>query len=425
MSNLLKTAMVEPIEANRERIKSLLSGLDGLWMEAECSRYEYFPEVISNSDIDIGIVGLDSDPQRAIKLIAEIRRINSKCAVLAVSNTQDGNLILQAIRAGAREFLTAPVQFEDLTGAIERLEQSGQGASGFKQRASQVICVGGATGGVGCTSIAVNLACQLASRPTNSVALVDLDLVLGDVDVFLDVIPQYSLLDVTENVARLDKEMLHRSVVKHRSGLFILPRPLELHDAANLNPEDLRRVISLLKASFSHVVIDLSKSYSANDLAAIEQANDTLMVFQTDVPCLRNLIRLLTSLESRQEFQNKVRAVANRTGLNNHQINPKKIRESIGRDIYFQIPNDYRSVIESRNNGVPLITQAPKAMVTLAIAELAAKLTGDPSHTPQPSRVTAGRVGGAGSWLSFWPGKKESGVASQTPDVPETVEPTG
>ena len=155
----------------------------------------------------------------------------------------------------------------------------------------------GVTGGVGTTSVAVNLGCALAADERNSVALVDLDMCLGDADVFLDTIPDYTLVDVAQNVTRLDFTLLKRSLTKHSSGLYLLPRPVRLEDVPLVTPEDLSRVIGLLKATFSHVILDLSKSYNALDMVALEQANHVLLVTQLDLPCLRNVVRLMMSLE--------------------------------------------------------------------------------------------------------------------------------
>ncbi len=239
-----------------------------------------------------------------------------------------------------------------------------------------MIAVAGATGGVGCTSIAVNIGCNLAADPNNSVALVDLDLALGDADVFLDSIPDYSLLDVTENVSRLDFQLLRKSLTKHSSGLYLLPRPVQLQDLAAINPESLRRVIGLLKASFTHVVIDTSKSFTEVDLTAMELVNEVALIVQLDLPCLRNMVRLLMSFQEMDNIRDKVKVVVNRMGLESGQISLKKARDTIGRDVFHQIPNDYRTMVEMRNNGVPLIEQAPKAPITQSILQLTDMLVG-------------------------------------------------
>ena len=126
-------------------------------------------------------------------------------------------------------------------------------------------------------------------------ALVDLDLCLGDADVFLDTIPDYTLVDVAQNVTRLDFSLLKRSLTKHSSGVYLLPRPVQLEDVGLVGADDLQRVIGLLKATFTHLVLDLSKGYTPIDLVALEMATHILLVTQLDLPCLRNVVRLMMS----------------------------------------------------------------------------------------------------------------------------------
>jgi len=404
MSNVLRLAIVDPKDDTRERLKAMLLGMDIVWLEAECSRYEFFPDVISQSKPDVGVISLDADANKAISLLERMRVDSPDCAILAVSSTTDGQLILRAMRAGAKEFLTLPATLEEMMSALSRIADSKYGGADGKSRSSKIIAVAGSCGGVGCTSLAVNLGCVLAANSENSVALVDLDLAIGDADVFLDTIPDYSLVDVTQNIARLDFQLLKRSLTKHSSGLYLLPRPVQLQDVALITPEMLRRVFGLLKATFTHIVIDVSKGFTATDLAAFEFANDVLMVAQLDLPCLRNLVRLLMSFDEIEGLREKLKIVVNRVGLESGQIKLKKATETIGREIFYQIPNDYRTMIEVRNNGVPLLEQAPKAPITLAIQGLAELLSGAPSN----NSVVTGEdpsASGSSSWLNFWPNK--------------------
>lgn len=410
MSNVLRLALVDPQDSSRETLKKMLLGMDIVWLEAECSRYEFFPDVVSQSSPDVGVVSLDSNPEKAVALMERIRTEAPDCAMLAVSSSSDGQLILRSMRAGAKEFLTLPTSLEDMMSALDRIAEAKFGGSaGGSARSSKVIAVAGASGGVGCTSLAVNLGCVLAASPQNTVALVDLDMAIGDADVFLDSIPDYSLVDVTQNVARLDFQLLKRSLTKHASGLYLLPRPVQLQDVSLITPESLNRVFGLLKATFTHIVIDVSKGFTATDLAAFEFANDVLMVVQLDLPCLRNLVRLQMSFDEIEGLRDKLKIVVNRVGLESGQIKLKKARETIGRDIFHQIPNDYRTMIEVRNNGVPLLVQAPKAPITLAMQELAVLLTGSKTASSSDAEMEAeASTGGANSWLSFWPNKSKS-----------------
>ncbi len=294
------------------------------------------------------------------------------------------------------------MQIEDLLAALSRISERRFGHGENRLRGSQVIAVAGAAGGVGTTSLAVNLGCLLAQDPQNSVALMDLDLCLGDADVFLDTIPDYTLVDVAQNVTRLDFTLLKRSLTKHSSGLYLLPRPVQLEDISLITRDDLQRVIGLLKATFTHLVLDLSKAYTATDLIALEMANHILLTTQLDLPCLRNVVRLTMSFGNMEGMADKVKIVVNRVGLENGQITLKKAEETIGKKIFWQLPNDYRSMIEARNNGVPLIESAPKAAITQSLLAMAKSLAGNEEAAEEDAAGKKPRLTGL---FKLWPAK--------------------
>jgi pilus assembly protein CpaE len=402
MSNVLRIAIVDPNDASRENLKSVLLGLETVWLEAECSRYAFFVDVVEQTKPDIGFIAMDSDPQRAVKLIHETLLKAPNCSILVSSSSTDGRLILESMRAGAKEFLTEPLRAEDLVTALQRVKRQNGGNVGAASHKAhcQVFAVAGATGGVGTSSIAVNLACALAADPSNSVVLVDLDVALGDADVFLDTIPEYTLADIAQNVERLDLTLLKKSLTVHSSGVHLLPRPMQLEDIKMITPEKLQRVIGLLKTSFTHLVLDTSKSYSDLDMLALRSADEVLMVTQLDLPCLRNVVRLLMTFDDDEALRQKVKVVVNRYGQDGGQISLKKARDTIGRDVYWQIPNDYRVMVEVRNNGVPLLQHAPKAVITQSIGQLADALCGkqtDEDATDSKSR----------RWLNLWPSQSK------------------
>lgn len=373
MSGALRISICDPKESTRESLKKFLIGMEKVWLEADCSRYEFFDEIVEKTTPDVALIDLDSDDAVALQLIDTVTKKFPACSIIAVSARSDGQLILGAMRAGAKEFLNSPVQIEELIGALDRVSSSLAG-EGRSSKSGTVISIAGASGGVGTTSVAVNLACSLAKSPENNVVLVDLDLALGDADVFLDMIPDYTLLDVAQNISRLDLALLRKSLTKHESGVYLLPRPVQLDDVETISSDDFKKVVSLLKASFSHLVIDLSKAYSPLDLTALQASQHILLLTQLDLPCLRNVVRLMSSLESYSGVAEKVRIVVTRNGMDRSQISTAKAEETIDREIFWRIPNDYSAVSASRNNGLPLLEHAPKAAVTTAIDELARKL---------------------------------------------------
>ena len=145
--------------------------------------------------------------------------------------------------------------------------------------------------------------------------------------------------------------------------------------------------MSRCEASFTHMILDLSKSYSALDIVALKSAKDVLLVTQLDLPCLRNVVRLMASFGEVDTLKDKIKIVVNRVGLDAGAISLKKAQETMGREIYWQLPNDYKTMADVRNNGVPLIEQAPRAGITQAMLALVDNLTGEPATAPQHERT--------------------------------------
>jgi pilus assembly protein CpaE len=376
-----RIAIVDPSDVSREALRNVLLGMESIWLEAECARYEFFLEVISQSIPDVAVVSLDSDQGKALQLIAEMTAELPDVPILAISARGDGQAILQALRNGAKEFLTVPVVLEDLLKALARLQrgrpngEKGNGAESPAKMESVVIAVLGSRGGVGCTSIAVNLGATLAQDPAHNAALIDLDLALGDADVALELTADYTLADVALNIERLDLQFLRRSLSKHASGLSLLPHPVQMEDAALIREDHLQRVIGLLRASYTHLVLDLSKSFSPTDVTALRMADLILLVAQLDLSSLRNVVRMLATLGNEDSLASKVQIVFNRVGSDT-DISLKKAEETIGKPVYWQIPNEPKPLMESRNMGVPLLTLAPKCKVQQSIAALAERVCG-------------------------------------------------
>src|SRR5437660_8459385 len=157
MKDVQRIAIVDPSDATREPLRNLLLGVEAVWLEAECSRYEFFIDVARQSCPDAVVIALDADHGKALQLIQQLTVEFPHMPILAISSRGDGQSILQALRAGAKEFLTAPVVLEELLLALQRLRHSrasagdGSGTSnGATRSESLVLSIVGSKGGVGC-----------------------------------------------------------------------------------------------------------------------------------------------------------------------------------------------------------------------------------------------------------------------------------
>ncbi len=393
-----RIAIVDPNEATRESLRGFLLSVDFVWLEAECARYEYFYDVINASKEsmpDLAIVHLDSDKPRALQMIGEISVKYPKLQILTIS--KDHQALLLSLQRGAKYFLTDPVVLEDLLSALQRsvgesANSSGdsgsmsQASGGFARQVTQstVIAILGSRGGVGTTSIAVNLAATLASDPENKVALIDLDLAMGDADIAIEVdgMDNISIADLARNIERLDMNFLKRALVKHApTGLSILRHPLEIQDMAVIHESHVERIVNLLKISYTHLILDLSKSLLPTDLMGLRLADTILLVAQLELSSLRNVVRLMHLLNNTQEnLGERVKVVVNRVGSEavEEGISLKKAEEVIGKAFYWQIPNDSKAVMAARVAGQPLVKANPKCRAQQSIYGLAQSLSGKP-----------------------------------------------
>jgi pilus assembly protein CpaE len=375
---MLRIAIVDPSDFSRDPLRSLLLGVDFVWLEAECARFEFFAEVISQSMPDLAVVVLDADRNRALQTITQLAATFPHMPILAIGS--DHQALLQSLQRGAKYFLTQPVVLEELLTTLRRAQSElGLGSQNGtpNPRATQhgeVCAIMGCRGGVGCTSLAVNLGTSLAANKENRSILIDLDMALGDADICLDMVPDHTLTDLALNIERLDMNFLKRSMMVHEAtGLSLLSHPLRIEDIGIVHEEHLSRIINLLKVSYTHLILDLSKALMPTDFAALRLADHILLVTQLDLSSLRNAVRVMMALGLEEEIHRKVRVVVNRVGSDYQEANIslKRAEETIGLPIFWQIPNDSKAMLGARAEGLPLIVHSPKSRAQQSIAGLA------------------------------------------------------
>ena len=387
MASVQRVVIVDPTEETRENLRNTLVALDSVYLEAECARYEFFPDVVKQSEPNLAIVTVDDDPEAAVALIRKMAAEAPGMNLIAASGRADGQFILKVIRAGAKEFLALPVDLAELQEIFRRLR--GDGGGGGDE--SQVYAFAGSRGGSGVTSLATNFGCNLARDEENSVALVDLDLTLGDADVCLDIVPDYTLTDVAQNIDRIDLQLLKRSLSRHDSGLHLLPHPVQIDDAQYIQAEHVARVVHLLRMAFTHVILDLSKGFNAIDFASMAAADEILLVTQLDVSSLRNVVRIMPALNAEGNLGERVTVVANKVGGREGEIDAKRAEETIDQTIEFQIPYDSKTMMGARKNGVPLYEHAPKSRLYQAVADMTHALAyGDAEAAGEPAKSKKG-----------------------------------
>lgn len=289
--------------------------------------------------------------------------------VIVVSQTKDSDLILRAMRSGAREFVVDSdideIQMAVRAQAVD-LESHPDGS---------VITVFPAKGGVGATMIATNLAGALQRRGLR-VCLIDLDLHLGDVVSFMDIAGSYSIGDLLSNLARLDRDLLETSITKHSSGVAVLAHSGKMEEAEHIKPADIGKLLAVLRQHYDRVIVDGVRGFDEMALAALDASQVLLMVMTQDVPAIRNGQRCLELFGRLGYDQQKVKLILNRYQKAS-KITLEVIADTLKVPVAHTISNDFVSIIDAINRGVLLVEAAPRARLTQDIADLAPIVSGE------------------------------------------------
>ena len=323
------------------------------------------------SEISLVVVALPPDIERALMLLPIVAKA-APGKVLAVGPTADAKLVLRALRAGAVDYADAADLEVDLEAAIQRLTAATEAA----QEPGKLIAVLSPNGGGGSSTLAVNVAAALAKQH-KSVGLIDLKLESGDLAALLDLKPTFTLSDLCQNSARLDRVMFERSLVSHESGIHLLAPPQELADVAHVHAETVGLALTLARASFPYVVVDLDHSFHEEQLVVLRQSDVILVVFRLDFISLRNVRRTLEYMELLGISQQNVRLIANRHGQS-QEVPLSKAEEALGTKVAHAVPDDPKAVNRANNHGVPVIFSAPSAKVSKSFGAIASSVNGKP-----------------------------------------------
>jgi pilus assembly protein CpaE len=324
-------------------------------------------KVSGQADLAIVVMGPDAD--RSLSVLAGLRA-SSAARVLAVGEASDPKLLIRALRSGADSYVDRDDLSIQLRDALARY----RGSLGGQHETGRLIAVLAPSGGSGSSTIAANVAAVLAKEHKQT-ALLDLKLEAGDLAALLDLKPTYTLADLCQDVARVDRTLFERSLVKHSSGVNLLAPTRQLSDARQITPEGVAHVVNLARAGFPYVIADLDHSYDDEQVEVLMQADIILLVLRLEFASLRNARRALEHLEALGIDKGRIRLVINRYGQA-REVPAAKAEDALGVKIFHYIPDEPKTVMRACNNGVPFVLDAPATRVSKSLAKLSAEVNG-------------------------------------------------
>lgn len=350
-----------------------LGRLPGFRVSARSSEYQQGLKALREADCDLAIVLLGAEPAFGYAMIEEVHRNAPSTHVLALSRDENPETIIKAMRAGADEFLPLPVTQNALlkvcikVSEIRRVNSPNTGPRGA------VWMVHSPKGGAGVTTVVANLgfALRAAGRDT---ALVDLDCASGDLALFLNITPAYTLRDIVTNSKRLDSLFLQGSMSRHGSGLELLAAPAQLpgEPPMELSDEQTRAVLELLRTMHEVTIVDTPHTPTPATRAAILAADRVLLLTELTVPSLRRCLRTLDWMrEEGIDPENKIELVVNKFSNRPVEVPPAEAAKTLKLTIRATLPRDDVSALTAINKGLPLAEVGASQPLAKAIAALA------------------------------------------------------
>ncbi len=282
--------------------------------------------------------------------------------------------VLKCVRAGAQEFLARPVDSGEAKQAIERLMRvTAAGAS----TAGKIIAVFSNKGGTGTSTLAVNLAVELAQVTGQGVALADFDSQAGEVSLFLNLQPTRTIADLVTGQGKIDSAVVQAALVKHPSGVYVLCEPERPEQTESITGTRVHDILGQLTSSFPYVVCDLSHSFNDVSLEVFDGARHILVVTLLNLPAIRSARRCLDVFRQLNYLrdEDKVRLVINRY-LPSRDIDVSQLEETLHYPVYWKVPNDYATVIDAVNSGLPVHEVNADSEVARSLRGLAADIAG-------------------------------------------------
>jgi pilus assembly protein CpaE len=410
MADPIRVLIVDDIPETRDHLTKLLSfesdievvGAAASGAQALELAAQLLPGVVL---MDINMPDMDG--------IAATERMSAEvpdAAVVMMSVQGEADYLRRSMLAGAREFLVKPFSSDELTASIRQvysreMEKASRraaapvmapggptaaaGGGGNRDRDGQIVAIFSPKGGVGRTTIAVNMAIAAATELGQTVVLVDASFQFGDVGVLLNLNPKNkSIADLVPELEAGEPESLDTFVINHSAGVRVLLAPPSPEMAELITPTVVKRVLEALRREHDLVIVDCTSWFNETTLAILDVADTVLTVLSLEITSIKNMRLFLEVADQLGYEQNKVKLVLNRAD-SSLGIRVTDVENSIGRKVDHTIVSDGRSVVYALNRGVPFFLSNREAQVSQDILRLAASVAGERASESAEERPKA------------------------------------
>jgi pilus assembly protein CpaE len=340
----------------------------------------------------LAVVDIRTGSARGVDAIERFRSSWPSATIFAIASAAEPDQILQAMRAGANEYLAWSVDQggpldSAFPAAVHRAVERAKPKDG--SRSSSVLSFFGVKGGVGTTTIAVNSAIEIARMSKRPTLIIDMHQFLGEVALFLGVRPRFTLVDALDNLHRLDSEFLRELVVKHKTGLDILAGGEQSDRPSAHDGPSFEQLLQILGRTYDFIVIDAGLLTSPCTDIAVYAADTVYVVANPDIASVRNAHRVVDRMVQLGAGRDRLKLLLNRLS-DDHEIGPKHIESTLGHSVHTIFPSDYNVVASAPNSGVPLTLSnhsALAAQFTALTKQIVSPGMDEPAAEPPRARA--------------------------------------
>ena len=413
MAQTVRTILFTANTAESPELRRILTSMPFLRIVAELDEPSLLPQAVSQFPCDLLIADLDPGAPVVIECLSQLREIKPDLNIFALSSQTEGDVVLRAMKAGVKEFLVKPLNVEELEQSVTRIA----GEQTDTKNPGKLISILGSAGGVGGTTIATNLAVELADLVGGSekVALVDLDFRFGHIATLLDIQGQYTVADLCATHEELEPEMILQALIKHETGLYVLRRPHSFAQAEMITAAHCATVLTGLQEMCDYVVVDGPTRHDPGARSVLDAADHVLMILQLLVTSVRNTDRMIQELTAQGFNPDRISLIFNRLGRTSGHLEVAQVETILDRKMFASVSDDWKTISASINIGQPLKLYDDRSKVREEIRSIAMMI-----HCPETAADPSKKGGILGKLFSR-SGSERGGDTEGR--LPETASP--
>jgi pilus assembly protein CpaE len=327
--------------------------------------------IARETKIDLVFLDFASQEKDRMNLAKRIKKIQPETEIFMIGPAKDPDLILEGMRAGASDYLSYPFETDGVAVSVtQAMERSGSLAKG-----AETVSVFSLKGGVGVSTIAMNLADQVHTLTHDRVLLFDLNLFMGDIASYLNMEVSYTPYDLLRDVERMDENLMFSSVHQHEAGFYVMTTPGEISDSEQITPDDIISMFGVLKRYFDYIIVDCPHDFSVRTLNVCTQSDKIFVVTQQTIPTVKSAQKVLEFFKEIDFAPDKIQVIINRY-LKDGTMEASDLEAVFQKKIFSRISNDYPLFAKVSTKGETLNQADGNNRISREFKQMAGVMTG-------------------------------------------------